>query len=194
MPDLSDIVDALAAVVERGALLARQAEAWAATGYDKAPALAIGIGVMLALLPLPAIGQLIRRARYSEMTLALRRGRPLPGSGEATGCTGEVARWPADAWVELAGSAERTAYWIGRRMVRIGRDDDNEIRLPVGTVHRHHAIIHHTDDAEFMIKDLSSADGNGVIVNGRRVGETRLRNGDTVVLGEAVLTFHLQPA
>lgn len=79
-------------------------------------------------------------------------------------------------------------------MVRIGRDDDNEISLPVGTVHRHHAVIHHTDDAEFMIQDLSSADGNGVIVNGQRVGRVRLNHGDTVELGEAVLRFHLQSA
>ncbi len=192
MPDFSDFIDTLAALVESAVAFARQAEVWIAIGYDKAPALAIGIAVMLALLPLTILGRALNRTRFSDMTLAMRRGRH-----ERTGTqvkTRDIAKWPADAWIEFAGGVERSSYWIGRRMVRIGRDDDNDIRLHVGTVHRHHAVIHHNDDAEFMIKDLSSADGNGVVVNGRRVGEARLRHGDTVVLGDAVLTFHLQLA
>lgn len=196
MPDASDLVDMLAAALERAVALLREGEVWLAVGFEKAPALVIGIAAMLALLPLTVVGRLLLRSRYSELTLALRRGRPHPD--DATGRTTEVAQWPADAWVELSGGelsgggGDRSSYWIGRRMVRIGRDDDNDLQLPVGTVHRHHAVIHHTDDAEFMIKDLSSADGNGVVVNGKRVGEARLRHGDTVMLGEAVLKFHLQ--
>lgn len=190
MPDTSDLVDMLAALIERVVALAREGEIWLTAGLDKTPALVIGIGVMLALLPLAVIGRVLHRMRFSDLTLAIRRGRPAPD--DQTSRTSEVAQWPADAWVELTGSGDRTSYWIGRRMVRIGRDDDNEIQLPLGTVHRHHAVIHHTDDAEFMIKDLSSATGNGVVVNGKRVGEARLRHGDTVMLGEAVLRFHLQ--
>ncbi len=190
MPDVSDLVDMLAAALEHAVALLRDSEVWLAIGFEKAPALVIGIAVMLALLPLTIIGRVLLRLRYSDLTLALRRGRPHPD--DTTGRTADIAQWPADAWVELSGDVDRSSYWIGRRMVRIGRDDDNEIQLPIGTVHRHHAVIHHTDDAEFMIKDLSSADGNGVVVNGKRVGEARLRHGDTVVLGEAVLKFHLQ--
>ena len=192
MPDFSDFIDSLAALVENAVAFARQAEVWIAIGYDKAPALAIGIAVMLALLPLTILGRALNRTRFSDMTLAMRRGRQERTGTQAK--TRDIAKWPADAWIEFAGGVERSSFWIGRRMVRIGRDDDNDIRLHVGTVHRHHAVIHHNDDAEFMIKDLSSADGNGVVVNGRRVGEARLRHGDTVVLGDAVLTFHLQLA
>lgn len=189
MPDVSDLADMMAAALELAVAFLREAEVWLTIGLDRAPALLIGMGAMLALLPLCLIGRLLIRSRYSELTLALRRGRPHP---DAAGPTPEVAHWPADAWVELAGNGTRSSFWIGRRMVRIGRGDDNEIQLPLGTVHRHHAVIHHTDDAEFMIKDLSSADGNGVVVNGRRVGEARLNHGDTVMLGEAVLKFHLE--
>lgn len=204
MPDVSDLADMLAAALEHAVALLRDAEVWLRIGLDRAPALVIGIGVMLALVPLCLVGRLLMRSRYSELTLALRRGRPDPATAHPES---EVARWPADAWLELAGNeladgrvagsrvagtGTHSSFWIGRRMVRIGRDDDNEIQLPLGTVHRHHAVIHHTDDADFMIKDLSSADGNGVVVNGKRVGEARLRHGDTVMLGEAVLKFHLE--
>lgn len=191
MPDLSDIVDLIAAGVEHSVVLLRQGEVWAAVAFDKAPALALGMAGMLALLPLTVVGLAVRRARLPAMGPLLTRRGATRGSRNATSGTTEAARWPADAWIELAGGK---IFWIGRRMVRIGRDDDNEIRLGAGTVHRHHAIIHHTEDAEFMIKDLSSSDGNGVVLNGRRVGEARLRHGDTVILGDEVLKFHLQPA
>lgn len=192
--DLSDIVDAIAATVEQAMMLGKQGQAWAYLIHEKAPALAMGLAAMLALLPLTVIGLIARRLRYSEMTLAHRRRRT--ADGPSTHCE-DTARTgfgrPADAWVEFAGPLSGR-HWIGRRMVCIGRDEDNEIQLPIGTVHRHHAVIHHTGDSEFIIKDLSSADGNGVMVNGRRVGEARLRNGDKVALGEAMMTFHLKTA
>lgn len=194
--DLSEIADTLAAGLERLIMFARAAEAWALLTLEKAPALAIGLAATLAMLPLTLLGLVTQRLRYSEMTLALRRGRTARArTSEADGHSGVATGlgWPADAWVEFT-SPLSGHHWIGRRMVRIGRDEDNDIQLTVGTVHRHHAVIHHTDDAEFMIKDLSSADGNGVLVNGRRVGEARLRHGDTVALGEAVMTFRLKPA
>lgn len=191
MPDLSDIVDLLFGLVERALIVAQQAESWAAMAFEKAPALALGTALMLALLPLTAVGLAMRRARISGSSRAFDSRGGLRDKQSVTRGTSDAARWPADAWIELDGGK---TYWVGRRMVRIGRGDDNEIRLRTGTVHRHHAVIHHTEDAEFMIKDLSSVEGNGVVVNGRRVGEARLRHGDTLVLGEAVLKFHLQPA
>lgn len=192
--DLSDVADAIAATVEQAVMLGKQGQAWAYLIHEKAPALAMGLAAMLALLPLTVLGLIARRLRYSEMTLAHRRRRAADGPsdhGEVTARTG-IGR-PADAWVEFADPLSGR-HWIGRRMVCIGRDEDNEIQLPIGTVHRHHAVIHHTGDSEFIIKDLSSADGNGVMVNGQRVGEARLRNGDKVALGEAMMTFHMKSA
>jgi pSer/pThr/pTyr-binding forkhead associated (FHA) protein len=62
------------------------------------------------------------------------------------------------------------------------------------TVHRYHAAVHRTDDAEFVITDLSSAGGNGVKVNGRAVSEARLEDGDVIELGLARLKFSARPA
>jgi pSer/pThr/pTyr-binding forkhead associated (FHA) protein len=74
-------------------------------------------------------------------------------------------------------------------LVRIGRHDDNDIRLDQSTVHRHHALIHRTPTADFIITDVSGQAGNGVVVNGQRLAETRLKSGDTIYLGEAALIF-----
>lgn len=201
MAELSNLPDQVLDLVERAAAALGRSDAWAALALEKTPALALGIAVMTMMLPLAVLG--LALGRFGRTPRSPRpRAETIVRSGHAasprtgalrtgTPATGEAPRWPADAWVEIVGGS---IVWIGRRMVRIGRDDDNEIRLPAGTVHRHHAVIHHTEDADFMIKDLSSADGNGVVVNGRRVGTARLRHGDTVMLGEAILKFHLRPA
>jgi hypothetical protein len=179
MPVLSSNVDWSARVADAVTDLAWQVEVWAALAFEKAPALALGMAVMVAMLPLTAVGLALRRRSPSSSA------RP-----PQTASSGALVGWPADAWIELAGGA---VYKIGRRMVRIGRDDDNEIQIGAGSVHRHHAVIHRSEDAEFVIQDLSSAEGNGVVVNGRRVGSAALRHGDTVVLGDAILKFHLAP-
>jgi pSer/pThr/pTyr-binding forkhead associated (FHA) protein len=44
-----------------------------------------------------------------------------------------------------------------------------------------------------MITDLSGKDGNGVLVNGATVGETRLKKGDVINIGEVKLKFDARP-
>ncbi len=78
---------------------------------------------------------------------------------------------------------------IGRSLVRIGRESDNDIRLSAKTVHRYHAVIRRTTDGEVVITDLSGAQGNGVRINGTRVDEARLKKGDVINVGEVRLKF-----
>jgi pSer/pThr/pTyr-binding forkhead associated (FHA) protein len=105
----------------------------------------------------------------------------------------EAPRWPTDAWLEVEGG-DSARHGIGRTVVRIGRDSDNDICLNEMTVHRYHAAVHRTDDADFVITDLSSEGGNGVKVNGRAVSEVRLEDGDMIELGLARLKFIAKPA
>ena len=44
-----------------------------------------------------------------------------------------------------------------------------------------------------MITDLSGKDGNGVLVNGARVAEARLRKGDVINFGEVRMSFDARP-
>lgn len=167
---------------------------WLSATYAEAPALVLGLAVLLALPPLALLGRMLRRrasgsAGASDSTTRVyRRGDRL---GRNVGLFDQAPQWPSTAWVEVDGGSRHT---IGAGIVRLGRDDDNDICLPDKTVHRYHAAIHRTDDAQYLITDLSSSKGNGVLVNGLRVAEALLNDGDTIDLGQTKLRFAAQPA
>ena len=69
------------------------------------------------------------------------------------------------------------------------REDDNDIRIPNGSIHRYHAAIHREEYDDWHITDLSGVEGNGLIVNGRRCCEARLTDGDLIQLGPGRLRF-----
>jgi pSer/pThr/pTyr-binding forkhead associated (FHA) protein len=60
-------------------------------------------------------------------------------------------------------------------------------------VHRYHAVIRRTTDGDVMVTDLSGNEGNGVLVNGKPVGEARLKKGDQINIGEVKLHFDAKP-
>ena len=78
---------------------------------------------------------------------------------------------------------------LDRRLVCIGRHQDNDIRLPDTAVHRYHAVIERTPDEAFVITDLSGKDGNGVRINGERQSRAQLADGDVIELGRTRLKF-----
>ncbi len=180
---------------------------WIAASYARAPALVLGLTALVAAPPLALVGFLfLRRDAEDDDTAELetqliQRGhsREEPERRDAVR-TGHVALRPLAAWVEVL-NGEQVApdaeprYSLPRALIlRIGRESDNDVQLSHTTVHRYHAAIHRTEDAEFVITDLSSADGNGVVVNGRTVAEARLANGDMIELGKAKLKFSTAPA
>lgn len=73
----------------------------------------------------------------------------------------------------------------------IGRNADNAIFLDDKQVSRRHAVIQQTT-AGTILKDLGS--GNGTFVDGRRVLEYRLADGDLFSIGGAELRYEGQPA
>lgn len=68
----------------------------------------------------------------------------------------------------------------------IGRDPTNDIVLPDVMVSRRHAIVEPRAGL-FYLRDCHSA--NGSVVNGERVSERGLRDGDVVAIGTARLVF-----
>lgn len=68
----------------------------------------------------------------------------------------------------------------GRRY-RIGRSLDAELRLDASTVSRRHAELWVERDGRVRVRDLASA--NGVVHNGKRVGEVVLQPGEAVHIG-----------
>lgn len=81
---------------------------------------------------------------------------------------------------------------LSNDLLRIGRHQENDIRLEDMTVHRYHALVHRSPEGVFLIRDLSGEAGNGVYVNGTRIEQTQLRPGDLVELGAVRLRFQQQ--
>ena len=179
---------------------------WLVASYRRAPALVLGLAALMAVPPLALIGLLARRREAASVTISeaqtqVRRVTRPPRTEPREGVrTGHIPLRPLEAWVEIvnrdevapAGAGHR--YSLARTLLRIGRETDNDVCLEDMTVHRYHAAIHRTEDAEFVITDLSSAGGNGVVVNGRAVAEARLAHGDVIELGNARLMFSAAPA
>lgn len=71
----------------------------------------------------------------------------------------------------------------GRHIV--GRDDESDVTLRASGVSRKHARLSVGIDADVELSDLGSR--NGTFVNGQRVDEVSLRDGDELRFGEAVV-------
>ena len=154
---------------QQTAILAfRQVVGVIVAGYEKAPVLVI---VLSALLVLPAVALAVlgaARCRDGSQR-GNRRQRTLPAEPVRVSWTPTrtMPAWPTQAWLSVEGEAAGTHAVVGE-MIRIGRHPDNEIWLTDTSVHRYHAVIHRTEDADFFITDLSGQEGNGMRVNGTR--------------------------
>jgi uncharacterized RDD family membrane protein YckC len=76
-------------------------------------------------------------------------------------------------------------------ILTIGRDPSNDLVLPDAMVSRRHAVIEQRG-TQFFLRDCNSA--NGSVVNGDRVSERGLRDGDLVAIGSMRLLFRETPA
>ncbi|MGC4085660.1 MAG: FHA domain-containing protein [Vicinamibacterales bacterium] len=68
----------------------------------------------------------------------------------------------------------------------IGRADQNQIQIVKPGISRKHAVIEETPDG-YLLRDLQS--NNGTYVNGERIEEQLLMDGDVVELGPVKLVF-----
>jgi hypothetical protein len=75
---------------------------------------------------------------------------------------------------------------IGQRVVVIGRSGDCDVRVEDANVSRRHAEVRRIGDG-YSLVDLGST--NGTEVNGQRIQETALMNGDVIEVGTTRITF-----
>ena len=178
------------------ATLAR-ARALLQSGYARAPALVIALCAFVVLPVAALISFLVqaaagRRAQRAAIRAAqLRAGDAEPITEIPTGA--EIPLWTHEAWLTVEGKDTGTLP-LDSRLVRIGRHQDNDIRLADTAVHRYHAVIERTSDEAFVITDLSGKDGNGVRINGARLPRAQLADGDVIEIGRTRLKFESAPA
>jgi hypothetical protein len=77
---------------------------------------------------------------------------------------------------------------IDKRVVVIGRSQDCDVRLADPNVSRRHAEVRQ-EETSYWIVDLGST--NGMEVNGRRLRQSKLEDGDRIVLGSTEAVFEI---
>lgn len=75
---------------------------------------------------------------------------------------------------------------LARTLLSIGRDPSNDVVLPDAMVSRRHAVIEFRG-SQYVIRDCNSS--NGSLVNGDRISERNLKDGDLLAIGTARLLF-----
>ena len=91
------------------------------------------------------------------------------------------------ALVEKAGKNPGAEYPIRKERITIGRHRDSDIFLEDLAVSRLHTTVMRDASGQCVLRDENSA--NGTFVNGQKVMEHVLRDGDEVQVGQTTLVF-----
>ncbi len=101
------------------------------------------------------------------------------------------------ALVFLTGELIAVPIPLEREEVILGRELGADVRINDSQVSRRHAKISKvlnpkSNEAEYIVKDLGSR--NGTLLNGEKITEDVLQNGDKITIGEQILRFDLLDA
>jgi FHA domain len=95
-------------------------------------------------------------------------------------------RLPAGRYLAVEDGDEVVVIELKTDTVRLGRGTGSDVLLEHMSVSRRHAIVTLRGEDHVVLDDRSR---NGVHVNGARVGEAVLRDGDTILLGDVSIRY-----
>src|SRR5438270_670641 len=98
----------------------------------------------------------------------------------------ETATAGPGRYLEVQGAGRTLLIPVGSDAIHIGRGLAANLRLDESSVSRRHAILVPRVSGARVLDDRSS---NGTFVNGRRVQQADLSDGDVIVLGRVVLRY-----
>jgi hypothetical protein len=148
-------------------------------------------------LPLSTIGS---TADMTTETLIRSLAGEITERFDATACLDERVRRDVAVedpvapgrYLQVQGPDRGLLIPLGTEPIHIGRGLSADLRLDEASVSRRHAIVVPRPSGARVLDDRSS---NGTFVNGRRVQQADLRDGDVIVLGRIVLRYlELQPS
>jgi pSer/pThr/pTyr-binding forkhead associated (FHA) protein len=112
---------------------------------------------------------------------------PLPALSE--GPQVAQARTAPGRYLATDEGGELVLYALGERdgqSLHVGRSPASDIQLEDPSVSRRHAVVAHRGGRTVLLDDRSL---NGIYVNGRRVSEAALNDGDWIAIGHVSLRY-----
>jgi pSer/pThr/pTyr-binding forkhead associated (FHA) protein len=97
-----------------------------------------------------------------------------------------VRQAQAGVYIEVQGPGEELLIPLQGGVTHIGRGLAAGLHLDDASVSRRHAILIHGHSGSRILDDRSS---NGTFVNGHRITQANLHNGDVFVLGRVALRY-----
>ena len=100
--------------------------------------------------------------------------------------SGEPDKLAPGRYVEIQGPDRTLHIPLGGAVTHIGRGLTADLHIDESSVSRRHAILVPRPTGARLLDDRSA---NGTFVNGQRVQQADLRNGDVIVVGRVVLRY-----
>ena len=125
-------------------------------------------------------------APLAEAPTLVGRRLPLTHDRDRRRAAVKAPRLDPGRYLAIEDGDEVVVLELGDESVRIGRSTAAEIVLEHMSVSRRHAIVARRGEEAVILDDRSL---NGVLVNGERVRESVLRNGDEVRLGDVAMRY-----
>jgi pSer/pThr/pTyr-binding forkhead associated (FHA) protein len=101
--------------------------------------------------------------------------------------TATVKQLAPGRYLAIEDAGEVVLLPLTAEVTHLGRSQSADIVLDDASVSRRHAIVAVRAGRTVVLDDRSL---NGVVVNGARVREAALDDGDTIVIGRVVLRYH----
>jgi hypothetical protein len=156
----------------------------AAKAFAAAPPTMSGIGETMVLPPPDAGDFRVPTADADEGATQILSAPPAAEGDEGAEAFATIAVAPGALIEERSGGAPVTHRLA--MLTTIGRTPDNQIVIPSREVSRKHAEIV-LGQAGYLLRDLGSP--NGTFVNGQKVGEHKLQEGDRITLAGVTFVF-----
>jgi pSer/pThr/pTyr-binding forkhead associated (FHA) protein len=133
-------------------------------------------------------------SRMTSQTLIREIAGGLTERFDPTSCLDERVRHRAaladpvepGRYLQVDGPERSVMIPLGSEPIHVGRGLSADLHLDENSVSRRHAILVPRPSGARILDDRSS---NGTFVNGRRIQQAELQNGDVIVLGRIMLRY-----
>jgi hypothetical protein len=187
-------------------LMDKIADTWERWPWWARGLLVLGVCLVVAVIVLIVVIRKARRARAARQAAEEARYAALAARRPCTVC----GRMMMPDWTEClfcaqARAAEapkrfrltgKSGVWAGhvvrfdKELITLGSGDDVDVQVPERGVAAQHAGARDRGDSEFVLTDFNT-DG-GTWVNGQRINQIRIGEGDTIRIGDTEFVFGIE--